>query len=334
MEPISVGLVVVNESGIIAALDGPTERFGIMSDAVGQPWDEAFAPWDVPVLWHEDASALPCRLFATSPTGEPVSMEFFRIPVSKDSSPGAAGAEKPSIIVHLRGDLAHSIPEKQQQLCSLGELAAGVAHEMNNALTLVVGWLDLLFADMPEGDSRRDTLELLMNESMRVSKLTNNLLEVARGAGAPPQPLDVSQILEEVLALVRNEMHNSNIKLESRLPPELPAIRGTSARLKQALLNLLLNARQAMPSGGRVTISADVDEDSFVRVAVEDTGCGIPQDVQAQIFNPFFTTKKNGTGLGLSVTRRIVEDHGGSIQLESRPGSGARFTMRLPVMVE
>jgi len=137
-----------------------------------------------------------------------------------------------------------------------------------------------------------------------------------------------------VLALVRNDMQNSNIKVESRLAGDLPLIRGTSARLKQALLNLLLNARQAMPSGGSVTVSADVDAQSFVRVAVEDSGCGIPKEARGRVFNPFFSTKENGTGLGLSVTRRIVEDHGGSLQLESEPGVGTRFTMRFPATVQ
>lgn len=325
MEPISVALVVVNSNGVVTALDGPADRFGIGADVVGRTWDEAFAGWDVPSLSGQDVPLLPCRAYATAPTGEAVSIELFRI---------ASGGGEPSVVALFRGALARTIAEKQQHLCSLGELSASVAHEMNNALTLVVGWLDLLHADMAEDDPNRATIELVIDESTRISKLANNLLDVARGADTPPRPLDIGQTLEEVLALVRNDMQNSNIKVESRLAGDLPPICGTSARLKQALLNLLLNARQAMPSGGSVTVSADVDAQSFVRVAVEDSGCGIPKEARGRVFNPFFSTKENGTGLGLSVTRRIVEDHGGSLQLESEPGVGTRFTMRFPATVQ
>ena len=194
------------------------------------------------------------------------------------------------------------------------------------------GWLDLILADMAPGEPNRSTIELLVGETDRIGKITRNLLEVARDAGDARTDLDVRKMLDEVLSLVHYQMKNSNVELESHLAMQLPLIHGSSGRLKQALINLLVNARQAMPSGGRVTVRAEPDGDGNVCVSVEDTGSGIPQDLKNRVFSPFFTTKQSGTGLGLPVTRKIVEDHGGTIKLETEPGTGARFTLRLPAI--
>jgi signal transduction histidine kinase len=129
-------------------------------------------------------------------------------------------------------------------------------------------------------------------------------------------------------------MEKNRIVVDSQIAPDLPTVCGSAGRLKQALLNLLVNARQAMPDGGRITISADRERDGRVAVAVEDTGCGIPSELHAHVFRTFFTTKSDGTGLGLPITKKIVEDHGGMIQMESEPGHGARFTIHLPTRTE
>jgi signal transduction histidine kinase len=325
METISCTTVVVDDTGQIVALDGVDGSLGINPDIAGRPWMDAFESWGLPPLANGSAVTDARQMYACSPTGEALNVEFIPIPSRNGSR---------QTIVLFRSAFGSSISDRQEQLCGLGEIAAGVAHEMNNALTLLIGWLELLMVDYQSDMKLFPTLDLLMGEANRIGQLTRNLLEVARGNAESSRPLDLGGILDEVLTLVRYEMQNSNIELERIVPDNLPTIQGSSGRLKQAMLNLLLNARQAMPTGGKVTVSAAPDPNGFVNLAVSDTGCGMSEDTSSRIFSPFFTTKENGTGLGLSVTRKIIEDHGGVMELESALGKGTRFTLKLPAATE
>jgi two-component system sensor histidine kinase HydH len=172
---------------------------------------------------------------------------------------------------------------------------------------------------------------MLVEESERVCMLARNLLEVARSTGAEQEPLDLAAVIADMLCLVRNDMKTSNVRVEERIEPDLPPVLGSRGRLKQALLNLLVNARQAMPKGGQVTLRVERDGDGRVAIRVADTGVGIPPENMERIFEPYFTTKENGTGLGLPVTRRIVEEHGGTLGVTSQAGAGTEFVIRLPV---
>jgi len=249
-------------------------------------------------------------------------VELLRLPADD-----AAGA---SILALFREEQTSTLTSQQQHLGSVGEISAIVAHEINNALTLLTGWLDLIREDLPDDDPRRPTIQLLMGEAMRIGTLTRNLLDVRRACEEETVVLDLRSVLSEVLNFVHHEMEKGCIEVESRIAAELPPIRGSSGRMKQALLNLLVNAGQAMPSGGRLVVVAERDGTDHIRVDVEDTGCGIPEDALQRIFSPFFTTKRDGSGLGLPVTQRIIEDHKGTLRLESQPGKGTRFTLRLP----
>ena len=322
MEEIVCTVVVVDDSGQIVAVDGVDGSFGITPDFAGRSWGQAFEGWDLPALPLQPSQARSCQTYVTTPSGQFALVEIMPVPTRDGHG---------QTMVIFRNAVNGSISQRQQQLCGLGEISAGVAHEMNNALTLLIGWLELLLADFKHDQQLHSTLQLLMDESNRIAQLTRNLLDVARGDQAMDQDISLSELFVEVLTLVRYEMRNSNIELESSLPESLPPIRGNSGRLKQALLNLLLNARQAMPDGGKVRVSATEDGAGFIRVAVADTGCGISEETRPRIFSPFFTTKRDGTGLGLSVTRKIVEDHGGSLDMESTPGKGARFTLSFPM---
>lgn len=224
---------------------------------------------------------------------------------------------------------ADGIPARLQQLCGLGEISSNVAHEINNALTILSGWLEVLKSDLADSPSR-PTVDLLLGEVERIGKLTRNLQQVARGAQEPPAELDLDRLLSEVADLVRCDMDKNQVALETRIAPDLPAIRGRVGGLKQAMLNLLVNARQATPPGGRIELCATPGPDGCVTVTVRDTGCGIPPELLDQVFQPFFTTKPEGTGLGLCITKRIIEEHGGALRLDSRPGEGALVTMELP----
>jgi len=322
MESLTAAVIRVNDDGMIVGLEGDASHFGLSDDLVGCSWRDFFKQWpQVPDL-PNSSSAYPCCFNTTSPRGQQVSVELLRLAGEKNSAD--------ETIAFLREEETKLIAQ-QEQFYSLGELSAGVAHEINNALTIIHGWLDLILSDMPETNPSRSIIALLVEEADRIGRITRNLLDVARGTGREATELDVRQLLREVLGLVEYQMRHSDVTLESRLAPELPPIHGNSGRLKQALINLLINARQAMPSGGCVTVCAEPDNRGHLCISVQDTGCGISDESRQRIFSPFYTTKRDGTGLGLPVTRRIIEDHGGTIRVETKPGSGSRFTLRLPV---
>lgn len=321
MEAVSSTLITVDGSGRILGVEGPYEQLGIRREVAGCQWNEVFDGWHLPRIPVAEAIKFPFSAHVTGPTDEIIYVEFFRVPLGGDAF---------HISAVFRAELSVGLTAKQQQLCGLGELSADVAHEMNNALTLLVGWLELLKTDRKEDPAVQRTVEVLMGEADRMARLTRNLLEVARDNGEVVHPLDMRTLLTEVLTLVEYEMRSSDIELESDLQLQLPYVKGSSGRIKQAVLNLLINARQAMPSGGRVTVSAASDDDGNFRLAVEDTGPGVSEKIREDIFSPYFTTKADGTGLGLHVTRRIVEDCGGRLELESQASAGARFVLHLP----
>ena len=317
--------VVVNNQGVITSVTGAVGQFGTSPDMVGSLWAEAFDGWGLNGFSFENPSEAPTGEDAVSPTGEPVFVEYFHIPRLDGDG---------SNVALFRAERGTILSAKQQQLCSLGEIAAGVGHEINNALTLLNGWLDLLLAEVPEDDPQRPTLEMLLGEAERIGTLTRNLLEVARHDGEEPKDLAIEPFLEEMLSLVSYDMKIARIEIERNIAADTPPIHASPGRLKQALLNLLVNARQAMPGGGRVVISAEPEEEGYLRLTVEDTGCGMSPEVRRQIFNPFFTTKEGGTGLGLPLTKSIIEDLGGTVDIESRPGESTRFILRIPAASE
>ena len=321
MDSVAAAAVVISSTGVITNLSGASDRFGLTPEAIGGPWADAFPGWDMPRLPDLSGESFPCRIEASAPNGEAVSIELFRIP----------GSGEGALLAVLDGNAVPTLSDRQQQLCALGEISAAVAHEINNALTVLQGWLDLIHGELDNDDHRR-TLKLLLGETQRIGRLTSNLLQVARGSAETRTPLNVADLVGEVVSLVDYEMKNANIEIERCLSSDLPLVSGSSGLLKQALLNLLVNARQAMPRGGKVVVGADRASDGRVTLTVEDTGRGMSADVRGRIFSPFFTTKENGTGLGLPVTRKIVEEHDGSLDLESEENVGTRFTLRLPAL--
>ena len=321
MEAVSSTFITIDVSGRVLGIEGPYEQLGIRREVVGGQWNEVFDDWKLPCIPVDKDTRFPFSAHVTGPADEIIYVEFFRIPLGGNSF---------HVSAVFRAELGAGLTSKQQQLCGLGELSADVAHEMNNALTLLIGWLELLRMDREDDPVVQRTVEVLMGEANRMARLTRNLLEVARDNGEVVHPLDMRTLLTEVLTLVGYEMQSSNIDLQSELQSELPYVTGSSGRIKQAVLNLLINARQAMPSGGRVTVSAASDDDGNLRLAVEDTGPGVSADIREDIFSPYFTTKSDGTGLGLHVTKRIAEDYGGRLELESQASKGARFVLLLP----
>ena len=222
------------------------------------------------------------------------------------------------------------------KLAAVGEMAAGIAHELNNPLTSVTGFAELaLEATAPESETRAD-LALVLREARRARDVVRRLLDFARQSESTRARASLNEVIEDVVALSRHLIHTSGVDLKLELDKSLPWVSVDENQMKQVLLNLVHNALQAMPDGGEMIITTESisrEDRDWVAVSVRDTGVGIPQLEQSRIFEPFFTTKgdKGGTGLGLSVTYGIVTDHGGQIDVQSQPGEGSKFTVRLPL---
>jgi signal transduction histidine kinase len=221
------------------------------------------------------------------------------------------------------------------KLAAVGEMAAGIAHELNNPLTSVTGFAELALETIPQESETRKDLEIVMREAGRARNVVRRLLDFARQSESMRARASLNEVIEDVVALSRHLIHTSGVELKLDLEKTLPWVLVDANQMKQVLVNLVHNALQAMPSGGEMNIltrSASRAGRDWITVSVRDTGVGIPASEQARIFEPFYTTKGNqgGTGLGLSVTYGIVTDHGGLIELESEPGAGSSFTVWLP----
>ena len=222
------------------------------------------------------------------------------------------------------------------KLAAVGEMASGIAHELNNPLTTVTGFTELVLDEMGEDAPHRADIELVLREALRARGVVRRLLDFARQGERTRARSDINQILDDVLALTTHLIHTNGVQLEIMFQENLPWVSVDSNQMKQVFLNLVHNALQAMPTGGNLQIKTETrskDSREWVTTAIKDTGIGIDPRDMGRIFEPFFTTKGNrgGTGLGLSVTYGIVTDHGGTIEVESRPSEGSCFTVWLPI---
>lgn len=225
---------------------------------------------------------------------------------------------------------------RSARLAAVGEMAAGVAHELNNPLTTVAGFIELVLEELPEGMSQRQDLELVMREAKRARGVVRRLLDFSRPGDNIRVSTDLNELVSEVLTLVQHLIRTNGVELRVQLREDLPWIPVDPNQIKQVLLNLVHNALQAMPRGGVLSVTtepAERDGVKWLTVAVEDSGAGIvPEDLE-RIFEPFFTTRPvgSGTGLGLSVSYGIITEHGGFIEVDSVPGEGSCFTVWLQV---
>jgi two-component system NtrC family sensor kinase len=223
---------------------------------------------------------------------------------------------------------AHLI--QSEKLAGVGKLAAGVAHEINNPLTCVLTNSSLLMEDLPSGDARREDLQTIVNETLRCRKIVKGLLDFARQTKPQRQALDLNKVAEDVLALVRNQASFQNITVQTELDPKIPSVLADADQMRQVVMNILLNAVDAMPQGGALRIRSSFEpKPNQVMLRISDTGSGIPIEIQDKLFEPFFTTKTNGTGLGLAVAYGIMERHKGALKVESAPGYGTTMTVIL-----
>jgi signal transduction histidine kinase len=232
-------------------------------------------------------------------------------------------------------DLYHQLLQAEK-LAALGQTISGVAHELNNPLATILTWAERL-SQRPADEQTRRGLETILGESERAAKIVRNLLTFARKRHTTRAMVDLNQVVRETLALRAYEQRVNNITTLEALPAGLPLVFADPHQIQQVLLNLIINAEQAMISAnGRGTLVVrtwhDLDRDAIV-LEVTDDGPGVPEDVQPRIFDPFFTTKEvgKGTGLGLTVAYAIVQEHGGRITIRSKPSRGASFLVELSV---
>jgi signal transduction histidine kinase len=223
---------------------------------------------------------------------------------------------------------------RQERLSSLGQMAAGLAHEIRNPLGSIQGAAEILGDRAAEGSREGELFDVLKKESRRLGAVVDHFLGFARPHPLALAPTDVAGVVNRACAQIELDATARRITIARALEPGLPTLEADAGQLHQVLLNLLLNATSATADGGRVEVSAargQRDGAPAVVIAVRDSGAGIPPEALPHVFDPFFTTRENGTGLGLSISHAIVRDHGGSIDITSRPGTGTTVSVALPV---
>jgi len=240
-------------------------------------------------------------------------------------------AEKTRELLHAQDMLLRS-----QKLVAIGELGAGIAHEINNPLAGALGMTQLMLLDLPPSDPRRAQIQDIEQQALRIRDIVAKFLRFtqdARAADQSAERVDVQRVLDDALALLGpTALEQRGIHVERHFATDVPAVRAIPSQLQEAFVQILTNARNAMPTGGQLTVETSQQNGKLVTVRIADTGAGIRPEHLDRIFDPFFTTKAEwgATGLGLSLVHKIVEGHGGKIAVDSAPGQGAIFTLTLP----
>ncbi|WP_319759055.1 ATP-binding protein [Maridesulfovibrio sp.] len=222
---------------------------------------------------------------------------------------------------------------KADRLAAIGQLAAGVAHEVRNPLSSIKGYATYFGSLFPEDSDNRKAAEVMTTEVERLNRAISELLEMARPADIKLRETDVKTLIESSLRLVSQEAESASVSIETDVAPDMPRITADPDRLAQTLINLYINAIQAMPEGGILGVSAGLAEQGL-RITVRDTGGGLPGDDFSRIFDPYYTTKPSGTGLGLAIVQKIVEAHGGTIEVEYSGTQGTSFIITIPASPE
>jgi two-component system NtrC family sensor kinase len=221
---------------------------------------------------------------------------------------------------------------QSEKLAAMGRLTSQIAHELNNPIYGIMNTLELLKTEIPPESKRRRILELSLSEIQRLAEMLRNMLSFSKPEEEKRRPVKLNELVEGILLVMEKQMKESNIKVETYFNETLPEVMASTNQMRQVVLNLLKNAKEAMPKGGSLTVRTRREDDK-VMVAIQDTGVGIPEELRDKIFEAFFTTKQKvkGVGLGLSVCYGIVKDHGGEIRVESEVDKGTTFTILLPM---
>jgi two-component system, NtrC family, sensor kinase len=335
VESLNVGVLAIDLEGTVEAWNTRMEQlFGVArNDAVGRPHSELLPP----ELVHEIASrgdqeqVTGIYKHRLVHQGKSVVINVSITPLVGKS------AERIGRLLLFDDVTQRDRMEEQltqtEKLTSLGLLAAGVAHEVNTPLAVISNYIQMLAKQMPEGDPRHTIIDKIVKQTFRASEIVNNLLNFSRTGPGELADVDLNRVVEETLSLVAHPLKASQIQVVKQLTEGIPPVRGSANKLQQVFLNLFLNARDAMPSGGMLEVRSAAHNGS-VEVEVADTGNGITREHIHKIFDPFFTTKTSGrgTGLGLSVSYGIIKEHAGKIDVRSTPGRGTSFHVEFPAV--
>ena len=339
LESLDSGIVVLDLEGRVARWNRAIEallgrpRGEVLGQGLDAVFPEAFleALRGALVLGDHEEIAHIYKLHLPSADGRSLIVNVSVAPFQ------AAPGERHGTILILDDVTARVRLEEQLQhtekMASVGLLAAGVAHEVNTPLAGISSYTQLLRGQLDEADPRQQVLEKIEKQSFRAAKIINSLLNFSRSSGTEFERVDVNKALLDVLSLVEHQLDGSRIRVRRELDAGVSPVRGNENRVQQVFFNLILNARDAMPSGGWLTLRTHADDDTVV-VEIGDTGHGIKREHLRRIYDPFFTTKGigKGTGLGLSVSYGIVQELGGAIFVESAPGQGTTFQVALPAL--
>jgi two-component system sensor histidine kinase HydH len=265
-------------------------------------------------------------------TGKTVPLEVIATTLKEES-----GRPQGSVVLfrdlteirQLKAEVARS-----QRLASIGSLAAGVAHEIRNPLSSIKGFATYFKGRLRGNPEDSKTADIMIQEVERLNRVIRQLLDLSRPMEIQKKPIRLEPLIEHTVRLVDVHARKKGITVKTEVSPEVPAVFADPDRIKQVLLNLCLNAIEAMQAGGDLTLSLRHHNEKMVRMVVSDTGEGIPGDDLENIFDPYYTTKSSGTGLGLAIVHRIIEAHGGEIRVKSEAGRGTTFTILLPVSDE
>jgi signal transduction histidine kinase len=220
---------------------------------------------------------------------------------------------------------------RSEKLAALGQLAAGIAHEIRNPLTSINILIQSTMQKLPSEDPQREDFKVIEEEIHRMNEIIDHFLQFAKPASPHLERTEITSIFEETLQLLRPQMEKLQIFIEKDFQ-SLPLITIDNEQVKQVILNLLMNAIQAMPGGGQLRLGGEVSKDGqWIILSIQDSGVGIPSEDMDKLFDPFFSTKEGGMGLGLSIAHRIIDQHHGKIEVESVPGKGTLFTVGFPI---
>lgn len=284
-----------------------TLRSGVITHRIGREWEdqERFVEWEITTFPIQEAGRSPHRVIV------------FEEDVTEKRT--------------LEANLIQS-----EKLASVGQLAAGVAHEINNPLAAIIANAQLMKRDLPKDDDLYSSVELIEMAGLRAAQVVSNLLSLSRKEKKDEfELLSINETILNALTLVNHEIKNHSIEIQLDLEEDLPEIMASKNHLQGVWINMIVNSIDSMDRpDGKISISTRYSKNEF-RVVIADNGRGIPQEHLSRVFEPFFTTKVagRGTGLGLSVCYRVIKEHQGTIQVESQPGSGTRFTVSLPNLV-
>jgi two-component system NtrC family sensor kinase len=341
VESINVGLLAVDSAGRVTGCNSSLEgMMGVARDeALGRRVEELFAEDFAETLeqvlgapgWQLSELRNIYKLHTATRDARPLILNIAIAPLRRAETAEHTGALVVLEDVTARVRLEEQL-QQREKLSSIGLLAAGVAHEINTPLTGVSSYTQMLLGMFATNDPKHKLLEKIHRQTERATGIVNNLLNFSRTGNVTEfGEVDLNHVLDDTLQLLEPQLRQSQVEIAREYELDLPRVYGNSGKLQQVFTNLLLNARDALPAGGRVTLKTVSDDDS-VTAHVVDTGIGIAPENVARIYDPFFTTKGvgRGTGLGLAVSYGIVQEHSGHIAVESAPGRGTSFRITLP----